>query len=128
MIYIRKQFSRNNSMLFKRENKREHYRIRYPLACRPILKIGYAKYEVMDISEKGVKFNFSAYRMAPPGTQINAYITFHDGRSLKIEGELIRVNRNFATAILKLKESIPWKRILNEQRFLKEKYPELPKK
>ena len=103
------------------KNKREHYRIVYPLSCRPKLKIIKKEYEVMDISESGIKFLHRNGIELTPGSKIHAEITFDNGTSLDIDGEILRIDDYIM--ILKLQHSVPFWKIVDEQRYIKDKYP-----
>lgn len=54
--------------------------------------------------------------------EVEAAITFNDGESLRFAGKILRVDEN--VAVMYLSESIPFRRIVAEQRYLKEEYPE----
>ncbi|MEN8263742.1 MAG: PilZ domain-containing protein [Nitrospirota bacterium] len=103
-------------------NKREYYRVRYPIACRPNLAILNSVYEIMDISEHGIKFLGNDVSRFHSDMKIDGMITFDDGISIGIKGKIIRIDRN--NAVMFLMESIPFGRIVAEQRFIKVKYPE----
>ena len=103
-------------------NKREHYRIRYPLSCRPSLIVLNQKCEVVDISEHGISFVCNKVHELHPDLEVEARITFKDGESLNLEGKILRINKRIA--VLYLPVSIPFGRIVAEQRLLKEEYPE----
>lgn len=103
-------------------NKRQHYRIRYPLACRPRLKILDHICEVIDISEHGIRFVSGKVYGLQPEMAVEAVITFNDGESLRFGGKILRIDEN--VAVMYLSESIPFRRIVAEQRYLKEEYPE----
>ncbi len=114
-------------MQFNGKNKREHFRVRYPVSCRPTLKIESENYDLIDISENGVRFLYKNEKLLHPGLDIDAIITFQDKMSLKVEGRVIRLNKRFTVAIMALKESLPMNRIIQEQRFIMEHYPEFLK-
>ena len=105
----------------RRENKREFYRLRYPTNCRPTLILLGKSYEVIDVCEKGVKFLLEKYREFRPGRNIRFTITFHDD-SLDLEGEILRVEER--TAVIYLKKPIPLGRIIEEQRYVRDMYPD----
>ena len=107
---------------FSGENKRQHYRIVYPLTARPSLKITRKEFEVVDISESGIRFLNKKWAPFTPGVKIEAELTFNDGESLDIEGEILRVNDQ--VSILKLHKSIPFWKIVEEQRYIKKTYPD----
>jgi hypothetical protein len=105
----------------KGENKREFYRLRYPTSCRPTLILLGKSYEVIDICEKGVKFLLGKYREFKPGLDIQFTIDFHDD-SLDLAGKILRVDEN--TAVIYLEETIPLGRIIKEQRYVRDMYPD----
>jgi len=103
------------------KNKREFYRLRYPTNCRPILILLGKSYEVIDICEKGVKFLLGKYREFKPGLDIQFTIDFHD-ESLDLEGKILRVEER--TAVIHLENPIPLGRIIEEQRYVRDMYPD----
>ncbi len=103
-------------------NKREHYRVRYPISCRPNLAILNSVYEIIDLSEHGIRFFGNDVSRFHSDMEIDGIIKFDDGISLSIKGKIIRIDKN--NAIMFLMESIPFGRIVAEQRFIKVKYPE----
>ncbi|MDH4027873.1 MAG: PilZ domain-containing protein [Nitrospirota bacterium] len=107
---------------FSGENKRQHYRIVYPISCRPSLKITRKEFEVVDISESGIRFLNKKWAPFTPGVRIQAEITFNDGDTLEIDGEILRVDDQ--VSILKLHNSIPFWKIVEEQRYIKKNYPD----
>ena len=105
-----------------RENRREHYRIRYPLRFRPVLKFSGKKFEIIDISESGIKFyceNTVGFRS---GQEMEGTVIFTDGKSLALKGTILRIYKR--TAIVWLSVYIPFSHIIREQRFLKTHYPD----
>jgi len=109
---------------FSGENKRQHYRIVYPFSCRPSLKITRKEFEVVDISESGIRFLNKQWAPFTPGVRIQAEIIFNDGDSMEIDGEILRADDQ--VSILKLHNSIPFWKIVEEQRYIKKNYPDYP--
>ena len=107
---------------YKGKNSREHYRVRYPIACRPNLAILNNVYEIIDLSEHGIRFFGNDVSRFHSDMKIDGIITFDDGGSISIKGKIIRIDKN--NAVMFLTESIPFGRIVTEQRFINEKYPE----
>ncbi|MEE9609726.1 MAG: hypothetical protein V3W19_00660 [Desulfatiglandales bacterium] len=95
-----------------REENREFFRVKYPVADRPKLKIAREEFDIVDISEKGIKFDLKK--------TIHATITFHDGESLTIEGRFLRTHNN--EIVIQPLEAISSERITKEQRNLQKKY------
>jgi len=104
-----------------RENRREHYRIIYPVSCRPKLAINNIQYEVIDISEKGIRFLHEDMCTLQPGSETRIRITFHNGESLEIKCRVLRFDGT--AAVLSLLEGIPFEIIIGEQRYVKRSFP-----
>ncbi|MBW2148868.1 MAG: PilZ domain-containing protein [Deltaproteobacteria bacterium] len=92
--------------------KRDHFRVTYPYTERPKLTITGEGFDIIDISEKGIKFSLD--------TTLRATISFHDGESLHVEGKIIRIRNN--EIVVHLSKDIPPERISTEQRYLMNKY------
>jgi hypothetical protein len=99
------------------ENRREHYRIIYPVSCRPKLVINNKQYDVIDVSERGVRFLHQGTCTLQPGSETRINITFHSGESLNIKCKVLRFNDT--AAILSLLQEIPFEIIIEEQRYIK---------
>ena len=104
------------------ENTRKCYRIIYPVSCRPVLKIENNKYPVIDISERGIQFLCRKYREFKPDTEIKFSITFNNATSIELRGKILRVE--VISAAVSLSTPIPMEIILEEQRYLRENYPD----
>jgi len=105
-----------------RENRREHYRIRYPLRFRPVFKYTGKKFEIIDISESGIKFFCENTEDFTAGQEVKGTLMFNDGTSMIIKGNILRIYKR--TAIVWLSVHIPFRHIIREQRFLKTHYPD----
>ena len=104
------------------ENKREFYRVRYPTGERPLLKLQGHVYEVIEISEKGVKFFCKQPWVYKTGLEVQFAINFRDNELLKLEGQILRADGN--ALIIALSEAVPMGRIVQEQRYIRAKYPD----
>lgn len=106
--------------------RRAFYRVVYPLTARPILIIRKQTFEVIDISEKGVRFSLEGNPVVQSDENLTAVITFHDYESITLEGKILRMENN--EIALLLTRGIPYKRIVKEQQFLIKNYPEYRRK
>ena len=106
-------------------NKRQNFRIEYPISYRPKLIISYYIFEVLDISEQGIKFFPKRAYELKLGLTLSAKIVFKGGESFNIKGKIIR--NTGKEVILSLLEGIPTSKIMSEQRVLINKYPGRPK-
>ena len=107
---------------YKGKNSREHYRIRYPLSCRPGLIILNNEYEAIDISERGIRFICKSTYEFQAGMELAVRITFNSGECLDLEGKILRTDKR--VAVLHLSKRIPFKIIVAEQRYIKSYYPD----
>jgi len=75
--------------------RRSYARVEYPAGTGPRLVIGDYEYEVMDISEKGVKFiTDHPERFCPGLKEVKADIIFRDGKNYEIQGAILRIERS----------------------------------
>jgi hypothetical protein len=104
------------SQKFDGLDQRKYFRVKYPPTERPILRIGTHSFEVLDISERGLKFvSDQEIKFAE---WVRGTLIFSDRASLVVEGRIIWKRE---TQIgLKLATPISYPRILKEQRSLVE--------
>ena len=100
--------------------QRAYYRVRYPRAARPIFKIGSDCYEVIDLSEEGLRFDHGA-RSLEDHAEVQGIICFPDGEQQEIEGAVIHRSGN-ETAMM-LTRGVTFGRIIQEQRYVLSTYP-----
>jgi hypothetical protein len=105
----------------ERQEKRRSFRIEYPASIRPTLKIRKHEFEVVDISEKGVRF--SADKKIQFGRWVTGNITFYDGQVVGVEGKIAWKREQTIGMFLTVKP-IPYPKILSEQRLLARFKPE----
>ncbi len=100
------------------KNTRQYYRIKYPLFYRPKIKIRGEDIdnEVVELSERGVRFLYEGTRQLSIGLKLNVTIIFYDGTAFEFSGDLLRVEKK--DMILRFSGSLPHSRIMQEQRYL----------
>ncbi|MEW6671861.1 MAG: PilZ domain-containing protein [Thermodesulfobacteriota bacterium] len=104
---------------YEGSEKREYPRVSYPVADKPRLKIGKKKYEVIDISQRGLRFLKNEKGMLPQ--HVNGKLTLLCGESFSIEGSLIwEQDDDFA---LYLKNIIPETLIQKEKSYVQQNHP-----
>ena len=103
------------------QEKRKFFRIEYPASIRPTIKVRKHEFEVLDISEKGVRFFLE--KEIKFGRWVNGNITFHDGKTISIEGRIAWKRGENVGMFLTVK-AIPYTRIIAEQRLLSRFRPE----
>jgi hypothetical protein len=99
-------------------SRRALYRIIYPLDERPAFEIGRFVYEVIDCSERGIRYEVKDRRVPALGTPLGGTLIFRRGGSVEITGEVIRT-RGPTVALALDMPGIPFSDILAEQRYLR---------
>jgi hypothetical protein len=66
--------------------RREHYRINYPLVDRPSIEINNKVYEVIDLAEEGIKFYCPAKEVLPLSDHILFHLSDDSQEDLSAEG------------------------------------------
>lgn len=81
--------------------RRADYRLHYPPALRPLMWVGESQYEVLDISEQGVRFRLpEGSRLRRIGEPFQAKVQFHTEGLDTVSGQIVRVERGAAAARL----------------------------
>ncbi|MFW7380215.1 MAG: PilZ domain-containing protein [Oligoflexus sp.] len=104
-------------------NKREYYRIEYPHGDQPIFLHYLGKFTVLDVSEGGFSFAFDKIMPPMEGEVVEGDIKFGNRGKTKIKGEIIRVADGKVSVRLHDDGQIPLPRVMEEQRYLIQKYP-----
>lgn len=104
-------------------NKRNYYRIEYPLGDQPTFICSLGKFKVLDVSEGG--FSFSYAKITPPfeGEELEGDIQFGSRGKVTIKGVVVRVTGEQVSVRLLEQHKVPLPRIMEEQRYLIQKYP-----
>jgi hypothetical protein len=100
--------------------QRAYYRVCYPCGARPILKIGSDCYEVVELSEEGLRFEHGA-NSPEDYAKVRGIICFRDGEQQEIEGTVVRRSDN-ETAMM-LTRGVALDRMIREQRYVLSTYP-----
>ena len=108
------------SMPFSFYSRRELYRIVYPMHERPHFEIGRFVYEVVDCSERGIRYSVKDRKLPALGTPLGGTLQFRRGREVEITGEVIRT-RGGTVALVLDAPGILFSDILAEQRYLRAK-------
>ena len=107
-------------------NRREFFRVVYPVTDRPTLEIDGKEYQIVDLSEFGIKFFTHSVGAFYANLPVRIQITFHDGKTLNLLGTILRLEgegEEEEIAVILLSKEIPTSRIMKEQRYLINKYP-----
>ncbi|MEP6571820.1 MAG: PilZ domain-containing protein [Gemmatimonadota bacterium] len=97
---------------------REHYRIQYPTRARPVFEVGERRYPVADLSEGGMRIRQEAYPEPLLGETLQGTLKFAQGDTVEVRGRVLRIDEG--NIALRLDAGVPFKIILDEQRFLRD--------
>ena len=108
------------------ENRRGFYRIQFPAEERPRLLLdapGAVRLvcEVLECSERGLRFVSQSPWMHGTGVQVAGDVVFSRGRRVRIAGSVVRIQGD-EVALLLGRSEIPLGVILDEQRYLRARY------
>jgi hypothetical protein len=99
-------------------NHRLYFRIRYPSEARPRLVLGSHICEVLDCSEKGVRFRATELLRAVPGERLEGKLRFPRGEQLVVRGSVVRIEED-RIALELSGRGVPFGVILQEQLYLR---------
>lgn len=100
--------------------EREHYRIQYPTAARPTIVVGGRALDVIDLSERGVRFQAGDDIQVQVGDELSGRLRFRRGDPIDVKGTVLRIQGREIAA--KLETGVPLKVIIEEQRYLREQH------
>lgn len=95
---------------------RAYYRLVYPMALRPQLRTGNQAFEVMDLSEQGVRFRHPGPARPAVGTKVAGTLRLPTGEVLEIEGAVVRVEAPGVSVALS--KGVPFGIMIEQQRFI----------
>jgi hypothetical protein len=101
--------------------KRDCFRIVFPLEQRPCLAAGLAEWDVIDLSENGAKLAVETECSLRSGDPFAATIRFHDGTATAVTATVQRREAN--EVVLRFSEELSYSLIMAEQRRLLRLYP-----
>lgn len=94
------------------------YRIVYPVNERPIFEIGRFAYEMIDCSERGLRYEVNDGIVPALGTPLGGTLKFRSGSGVEVTGEVIRT-LDGTVALALDPPGVPFSVILAEQRYLR---------
>lgn len=98
------------------ENRRQYFRIQYLVSDKPKLVIGRKTYEVIDVSERGLRFAVAGGKAPQLNSNIRGDITFPDNKTFAIEGTVLRINPAGTEVSVHLTRGIPLVKMMEENR------------
>ena len=97
---------------------RQYYRINYPAKARPALMVFDHAFEVLDLSERGIRFKLGDAVAPSAGNEFEGVVRFKQGATAEISGTILRVIDGEVAAALE--RGVPASLIRSEQRYLLE--------
>ncbi len=95
------------------KDRRIYFRLSYPSFARPSVQCASARYQVTEISERGIRILTQNLWV---GQLFSGTIYFHDGHQEQIAGQVYRLSG--PETVIRLKKGIPGTRVMAEQRYL----------
>lgn len=102
------------------DNRRENFRLKYDSSPTAVISVEHANgveksrdYNVIDISERGLRFRFDGGRVEDP---VVGTVRLCNGSAIDVEGRIIRTSKS--EVCLRLIKIIPARQILEEKKFL----------
>ncbi len=102
------------------EFEREHYRIKYPAAARPRFIGGGLERDVIDLCEQGLRYRAAEGEARAVGDVVEGIIRVRRGDEVPVLGTVVRVIEREIS--LQLTAGVPLRLVLDEQRYLRERY------
>jgi len=103
------------------EKQREYFRLKYPVSYRPAFMMDIDSYEIVDVSEYGVKVKIDLDLSFMVDEHFMAYIVFRDGRVFDLSGKVVRIDQGYAG--LELSTPLPYKLIRSEALHIIKNFP-----
>lgn len=95
---------------------RAYYRLVYPMVLRPRLRVGDQAYEVVDLSEEGLRFLHSGPTWPVVGAVLVGTLELPTEQVLAVEGTIVRLA--VPSIALRLSKGVPFGIMIEQQRFL----------
>ena len=98
------------------EHYRDYFRVEFPKTYYPVIHLEDGKYDVMDVSEGGVRFKINKGKDFRIREDLTAIIQFPDGDIYDCSGQVVRINEQAVSLVLS--SPLPLKKIRAEHIYL----------
>lgn len=105
----------------KMDHNRDFFRVEFPRTYYPIIHLEDGQYDVVDVSECGVRFKKSKDKRFSENEDLVAIIQFPDGDIYDCSGQVIRMNEYDVS--MSLSNPLPLKKIRSEHLYLLNNFP-----
>lgn len=103
-------------------DRRQYYRLTFPVAERPRLRLDGQEYDIVEMSEGGVTIELAGRPAPGRGQSWSVVVQMADGVELAASGSVKRTEGS-ERLTLQFHELLPWKALVDEQRRLLARYP-----
>ncbi len=106
-----------------KDEKREFFRLVYPLSEKQFVSLSGARFQVLDMSEEGVRVVVADEQidlLGQEGDPISGNIQFSDQSVHEVKGTILR--RCPGECVVQLSKGVPFPTMMAEQRRLIQKY------
>ncbi|MCW8956909.1 MAG: PilZ domain-containing protein [Gammaproteobacteria bacterium] len=105
----------------KMEHYRDYFRVEFPKTYYPVIHLEDGQYDVVDVSECGVRFKINNARQFREQDRLTAIIQFPDGDIFDCSGQIVRMDDHAVS--MSLFSPLPLKKIRSEHLYLLNNYP-----
>jgi hypothetical protein len=100
-------------------HERAFYRLIYPIAHRPTFRVGGDRFQVIDLSEQGIRYLQPGPTVPTPGSAVAGLLLLETGERLEVAGKVVRVEPPYVA--LELTRGVPFGLMLEQQRYLQQR-------
>lgn len=110
----------NAEVSWPQMQRRQHFRIVYPVGAQALFCTTLGDCSIIDISEQGIRFCPTASILKRFPTWLSGQLNLYCGDSLRVEGPIIRQGLNYM--VLQLTKPIPYKLVHKEELLIIQKF------
>ncbi len=100
--------------------ERAYYRLQYPIKARPVFTVDGTEHVVLDLSEEGLRFLAADGVVLALQQEVKGIVDLRASGPVEVAGRVVRLEGH-AVAV-KLEQGVPLSLILEEQRFLHQRF------
>jgi hypothetical protein len=101
--------------------RRNYFRIKFPITQRPCLVVNAAEFEVVELAEAGARIVVGDAQVSESTGEFDATIQFPDGASARVTARVHR--REGSEAVLRFSANLPYSIIAAQQQRLLKLFP-----
>ncbi|MDR9829314.1 PilZ domain-containing protein [Vibrio sp. FNV 38] len=103
------------------EQKRRHFRLRYPQRARPVIRLQGQGYYVSELSERGIRVEMRYPESYLFGSPIAGHVALKGAEVIKVEGHVLRSDHN--QLVVELVTGPSFKQMMQQQGYVRKHYP-----